>query len=345
MHSVCRDTCRPASVRFSGDGIFQIGILVQPPIGLVFLEFCKSWKTRFWHDLLSMVLESPFTNCCLLNVEEYEDGRLWYNSGVGGVVLMYQPHWGDISALFEPCALFSTDGCPPYGLVGMINPFPAVRGFIFGMYLDALDVIISWRESPSVTCRIDLDFLMADFVGLCKLAVADEYGLLLRSCCITLCSFPIIKYVFPNIIYKYRRNEDNDLLSSKHKKWLIGWFVIDYWLIDWLIHTIHPQIWWEVSAIRMAIRHDTSQNMWWIFKTELTFLWLVASEAINLTRNNTTYYDTRTCPGTGTYWLRIIVVTPILSMAAWRTRIQVKNQQTEIVFIWHPFPFESIQSI
>ena len=55
----------------------------------------------------------------------------------------------------------------------MTNPFPAVRGFMFGIYLDLMGTEF---DSPSASWRIDLDFRMADFVGLCKLPVAREYG-------------------------------------------------------------------------------------------------------------------------------------------------------------------------
>lgn len=97
---------------------------------------------------------------------------------------MYQPHWGDISALFGPGALPSTDECPPYGLVGSMNPFPAILGFMFGMYLERPMFMLlfpSFCTSLSDTSRIDLDFLIADLVGLCKFPFADEYGLLVGS--------------------------------------------------------------------------------------------------------------------------------------------------------------------
>jgi len=182
-------------------------MLVQPPIGFVFVEFCKFWKTWFWHDLppplleirrvddacVTLLIASLCINWCFWDDNNCDVDLLWYNSGMGGVVLMYQPHWGDISDPFEPSILVSTDVCLPYGLVGIINPFPTVRGFIFGMYLDTLPaVFLSWSDSLWASSRIDLDFRMADLVGLWKLPFTDEYGLILCSWCDILCSFPII---------------------------------------------------------------------------------------------------------------------------------------------------------
>jgi hypothetical protein len=187
-------------------------MLVQPPIRFVFEEFCKFWNTWFWHDVPSLVpdvtLALSLRNWCFDVVAKDDNdcdaGLLWYNSGVGGVVLMYQPHWGDISDPFEP-SLFS-DGYLPYGLVGIINPLPAVRGFMFGMYLAVSAVFLSWSDSPwDTSCRIDLDFRMADLVGLWALAVTDEYGWLVWSWCDILCSFPMVKFVSQNTTSKKKK--------------------------------------------------------------------------------------------------------------------------------------------
>ena len=80
---------------------------------------------------------------------------------------MYQPHWGDsVPPELETSILLSPGVYLPYGLVGMINPFPAVRGFIFGMYLDCVPaVLLSCSDSKFEFCRIDRDFRIADLVG------------------------------------------------------------------------------------------------------------------------------------------------------------------------------------
>ena len=142
-------------------------MLVQPPTGFVFVEFCKFWNTWFWHDFGSLVpelrleiwLPLPFI-IGLLDLLEY-------SSGVGGVVLIYHPHCGD-SVPVEPTILLSADPYLPYGLVGMMSPFPAVLGFMFGMYLDCdadEAAMLSWSESSFETCRTDRLFRRTDLVG------------------------------------------------------------------------------------------------------------------------------------------------------------------------------------
>ena len=185
-------------------------MLVQPATGFAFVEFCKFWKTWFWHDLASLfrvdaivgfLKGSIFVSWFFGIVAAFSDAcddidLLWYNSGVGGVVLMYQPHWGD-SVPLEPTILLSPGVYrPPYGLVGTINPLPAVRGFMFGMYLDVPGVDLSCSERPCESCWVDLDFRIADLVGFWKLPVAALNGLIVWSWCGMLCSLPMISKRF-----------------------------------------------------------------------------------------------------------------------------------------------------
>jgi hypothetical protein len=95
---------------------------------------------------------------------------------------MYHPHWGLISddaPLAELCSpLARAWFCdPPYGRVGMINPFPA--RFMLGIYRVAA-AVDSCEESVCnafASCRTDRDLLIADLDGFAALAVANEYGL------------------------------------------------------------------------------------------------------------------------------------------------------------------------
>lgn len=77
---------------------------------------------------------------------------LWYISGVGGVVLMYQPHSGDTYPL-------ESAGLPPVLVEndGMVMPAPA----ILGMYLLEDELAMAGSRSMATI------FLMADLVGFC----------------------------------------------------------------------------------------------------------------------------------------------------------------------------------
>ena len=67
-----------------------MGTLVHPTGALV---FCRLWKTWFWQlrrsveDAEDLVFEDDMLELLL--------GCLWYISGVGGVSLVYHPHWGE----------------------------------------------------------------------------------------------------------------------------------------------------------------------------------------------------------------------------------------------------------
>jgi hypothetical protein len=101
-----------------------------------------------WQLLLVGFEGAPvIPNCCFEVLLEL----LWYISGVGGVVLMYHPHWG----LSTPLLVASG----PKGRVGMINPLLSAR-FILGIYR-----VLSFTGSiMSASARTDdLVLLMADF--------------------------------------------------------------------------------------------------------------------------------------------------------------------------------------
>ena len=144
-------------------------MLVQP-MGVLF-AFCRFLNTKFSRTcpllLASKDVESLSLFCSIMELILVADVAgetrlLWYNSGVGGVVLMYQPHCGLISAPLVPpemCCL-SVDWNWPYGLVGSSTP---LLPFILGMYLD---------DDDDKSARVHL--LTDDLIGL--LFVAYELG-------------------------------------------------------------------------------------------------------------------------------------------------------------------------
>ena len=142
---------------------------------------CRFWNTRLCCGCWGLVSTSWFGwagDLCLDNASvffRFFFGALWYISGVGGVVFMYQPHWG----LSTPLPL----GTAPNGRVGIMTPFSA--RFILGIYLS-----MSWPFSRLIACdRNDPVLFITERTGFAEAAYGDGFASNLDA----LCSFPMVQ--------------------------------------------------------------------------------------------------------------------------------------------------------
>lgn len=189
------------------------------------LAFWRSRKTWFCWYVFCSIDECIISPCCgwtetfvvvVVVVDDELDvlwlpilAWLWYISGVGGVVLMYQPHWGLSTPPPPPLLVVGADeepgsvGGAPYGLVGIIKP---CSWFILGMYRLAG----SWL-SPNSSDLTERDRFIADLTGFGAVVdVTEWYGL---GSWRILCEFPIVffKTNQPRQKWNQKKRKDNKI--------------------------------------------------------------------------------------------------------------------------------------